>query len=265
MVSRIPPQRFEVRLARHKAEVQAAQRLRYQVFYEEMGARAAPETAAMARDCDLFDSLCDHLLVIDHCARSDRTPGVVGTYRLTRRSRLPGNQEFYTESEFDLCNLKQIPGEIVELGRSCVHPEYRNRAILDMLWRGLGNYIANYDIRLMFGCASFPGTDPDAVAEALAFLDAHCLAPETLRPRARHGQYISMRRLGGVLPDRRRALRQMPPLIRGYLSAGCHVGDGAVIDTQFNTTDICVMIETENLSDSYARRYQPGAVMANAA
>lgn len=249
--------RFDVRLARNENEIRSAQRLRYHVFYEEMGARANPWKMNERRDADCFDRICDHLLVIDNQATDEwGDPRVAGTYRLTRRNALAQRQNFYTESEFDLGAIKSFPGEILELSRSCVHPDYRNRAVLDMLWRGLGDYTAAHKIEIMFGCASFPGTDPDQAADALTFLHSYHLAPEALRPHAHPRQYVEMHRCGESLIDRRRALRQMPPLIRGYVGAGAMVGDGAVIDKLFNTVDVCVMVMLGELSASYARRYR---------
>lgn len=252
--------RFDVRLAQNEHEIRAAQRLRYQIFYEEMGARPNPWKLAERRDADCFDKICDHLLVIDgHAADENGAPLVVGTYRLTRRNALAAGQNFYTESEFDLSSIKSLPGEILELSRSCVHPAYRNRAVLDMLWRGLGVYVAKHRIEVMFGCASFPGTDPESAAEALTFLHRHHLAPEGLRPFAHPGQYVEMRRRCGNVIDRRQALRQMPPLIRGYIGAGAMVGDGAVVDSVFNTVDVCVMVMPLALSAGYANRYREAA------
>lgn len=252
--------RFEVRLAENENEIRSAQRLRYHVFYEEMGARANSWKIGERRDADCFDRICDHLLVIDNQVTDEwGDHRVAGTYRLTRRGALPKRQSFYTESEFDLGAIKSFPGEILELSRSCVHPDYRSRAVLDMLWRGLGNYIAAHQIDIMFGCASFPGTDPDRAADALTFLHCNHLAPEALRPHAHPGQYVPMRRRCESAIDKRQALRQMPPLIRGYLGAGAMVGDGAVIDRSFNTVDVCVMVMLGELSASYARRYRGAA------
>lgn len=249
--------RFETRLARGADELRAIQRLRYQVFYEEMGAKPTASQQETRLDADQFDPICDHLIVLHHGAADEYGyPQVAGTYRLGRRNKMPEGQCFYSEAEFDLAPLKRHPGEILELSRSCVHREYRNRAILDMLWRGLGNYITAYQVEIMFGCASFPGTDPDGIAQALTYLHENHLAPECLRPQALPGQYVQMRRGDGNGIGRRDALRQMPPLIRGYLSAGCFVGDGAVIDQDFNTVDVCVMAMTGQLGKSYKRRYQ---------
>jgi L-ornithine Nalpha-acyltransferase len=249
--------RFDVRLAQDENEIRAVQRLRYQVFYEEMGARANPWKRNERRDSDCFDRICDHLIVVDNQAADEYgAPKIVGNYRLTRRSALPADQIFYTESEFDLSSLKSCQGEILELSRSCVHPEYRNRAVLDMLWRGLGAYLDTHKIEIMFGCASFPGIDPETAAEALTFLHQHHLAPEGLRPFAHPGQYVEMQRRCENALDRRQALRQMPPLIRGYIGAGAMVGDGAVVDKSFNTVDVCVMVLPGALSASYASRYR---------
>lgn len=249
--------RFEVRLAENENEIRSAQRLRYQVFYEEMGARANSWKMRERRDLDCFDGICDHLLVIDHQATDEwGDPRIAGTYRLTRRGALTKRQKFYTESEFDLGAIKSFPGEILELSRSCVHSDYRSRAVLDMLWRGLGNYIGTHQVDIMFGCASFPGIDPDQAADALTFLYRHHLAPEALRPHAHPRQYVKMHRRCESSIDKRQALRQMPPLIRGYLGAGAMVGDGAVIDRSFNTVDVCVMVMLGELSASYARRYR---------
>jgi len=249
--------RFDVRLARNENEIRAAQRLRYHVFYEEMGARANPWKLNESRDADCFDRICDHLLVIDTQATDEcGDPRVAGTYRLTRPGVLGKDQRFYTESEFDLDAIKSFPGEILELSRSCVHADYRNRAVLDMLWRGLGDYVAAHQVEIMFGCASFPGVDPEEAADALTFLHSNHLAPEALRPHAHPGQYVKMHRRCESAIDKRQALRQMPPLIRGYIGAGAMVGDGAVIDKSFNTVDVCVMVMTGELSASYARRYR---------
>jgi L-ornithine Nalpha-acyltransferase len=249
--------RFETRLARNTDELRAIQRLRYQVFYEEMGALATAAQQEARLDADHYDPLCDHLMVLDHDTTDENgRVRVAGAYRLGRRSQMPEGQNFYSEGEFSLGALKRHPGEILELGRSCVHPDYRNRAVLDMLWRGLGNYVTTYQVEIMFGCASFPGTDPDEIAPALTYLHENHLAPECLRPQALPGQYVQMRRGGRNSIGRRDALRQMPPLIRGYLSAGCFVGDGAVIDRDFNTVDVCVMVITQQLGKSYKRRYQ---------
>ncbi|HYN39632.1 MAG TPA: GNAT family N-acyltransferase [Rhodospirillales bacterium] len=246
---------FQVRLAETPAELDASQALRYRVFYEEMQASPSPEVRARKRDFDTFDPICDHLLVID-ADRSNGAVGVVGTYRLLRRSIALRHGGFYSEQEYDLAALLRWEGEIVELGRSCVDTGYRSRAVMQMLWRGLAEYVRVHDLQLMFGCASFPGTDPAHLGAQLSYLYHYHLAPPALRPRALAHHYVPM----GILPqsdfDAAAVLAEMPPLIKGYLRVGGFVGDGAVVDHQFNTTDVCVIVKTDQLSDKYDKRYR---------
>lgn len=244
---------LEVRLAGDVAEVEAAQRLRYRVFYEEMGARPTPEMAAEKRDFDSFDAVCDHLLVIDR-KRADRDCGVVGTYRLQRREG-EKFRRFYTAGEYDIAPISRFGGRVLELGRSCVDADYRNKMTMQVLWRGLAGYVFRHNIDLMFGCASLPGTDPAALAVPLSYLYHHHLAPQELRPRALPALAVDMNRLPADGLDAKRALAGLPPLIKGYLRLGGFVGDGAVIDYQFNTTDVCVIVKTELVTEKYYRHY----------
>lgn len=250
----LPVGRLEVRLADSEAAIDAAQALRYRVFYEEMSAVPTPETAARHRDFDEFDEVCDHLLVIDH-ARGPGAGAVVGTYRLLRHEVAKRHGGFYSAAEYDISPLLAHPGRILELGRSCVDAAYRNRATMQLLWQGISAYVFEHDIALMFGCASLPGTDPDALAVPLSYLH-HChLAPPQLRARALPERYVDMNRLPPEEIDPRTALAGLPPLIKGYLRLGGFVGDGAVIDPQFNTTDVCVVVETERVTAKYYRHY----------
>lgn len=245
---------LEVRLARSAAEIDAAQALRYRVFYEEMDAHASPDVAARRRDFDRFDEHCDHLLVIDH----DLGPGaegVVGTYRLLRREAAAGIGRFYTQDEYNIRRLMQGHQEIMELGRSCVAPEYRRHQTMQLLWRGIAQYVQHYDVSLMFGCASFPGIDPDSHAMPLSYLYYNHLAPVGIRPKAVRERYVDMRRLPAGDVDQKAALTALPPLIKGYLRLGGFVGDGAVIDEQFNTTDVCIVVKTDWVTGKYVRRY----------
>jgi putative hemolysin len=245
---------LEVRLAESKAEIDAAFRLRYRVFYEEMGARPTPEMAAIGADSDEFDEVCDHLLVIDR----DRGPGpeaVVGTYRLMLRERGEAFGRFYTASEYDISRIIAYPGRIMELGRSCVDAAYRTRSTMQMLWRGIATYVMDNNVDLMFGCASLPGTDPQVLAVPLSFLAHNHMAPDFLLPRALPERYIDMRLLAPEEIDAKQALLALPPLVKGYLRLGGWVGDGAVIDAQFNTTDVCVMVKTDRVSDKYFKHY----------
>lgn len=244
---------LHVRLAETAADVDAAQALRYRIFYERLGARPLPEMAWRQRDIDHFDNDCDHLLVLDH---SCGIGSVVGTYRLIRREMAARLGGFYSIKEFDISPVVQHPGEILELGRSCVDPGYRNRSAMQLLWSGIAAYVFHYSIVLMFGCASLPGTDPEALAEPLSFLHRYHRAPPALRPRALADRYVEMDRLRPCAVDPTRALAALPPLIKGYLRLGGFVGDGAVIDEQFNTTDVCVLVKTDLVNHKYSRHYE---------
>jgi putative hemolysin len=246
---------LEVRLAATDAELAAAQALRYRVFYDEMGARPSGEAESSRRDIDAFDDYCDHLLVIDH-ARGDGAGGVVGTYRLLRGGVAAGHAGFYSAAEFDLGGIAAQQGELLELGRSCVDAAARNRPTMQLLWRGIAAYVFRHDIALMFGCASLHGTDPDALAVPLSYLGHHHLAPPELRPRALPDRYVEMRRLPRDAFAPAKALPDVPPLIKGYLRLGGFVGDGAVIDHQFNTTDVCIVVRTDLVTDKYYRHYE---------
>jgi putative hemolysin len=244
-----------LRLAESAAEVDAAQALRFRVFYEEMGARADAATATAQRDADAFDAVADHLLVLDHDL-GDGPEAVVGTYRLIRRAGAAKLGRFYSESEYDISHLLAYPGEVMELGRSCVAAPYRTRGTLQLLWRGIAAFVYQYRIDLMFGCASLPGTDLDALAPQLSYLHANHLAPPALRPRALASRHVPMDRMPLGAAETRAALNDLPPLIKGYLRLGGFVGDGAVIDAQFNTTDVCVVVKTDLITDKYAKHYE---------
>lgn len=248
---------FEVRLAQTAAEIDAAQALRYRIFYEEMAARPSPEMAATKRDFDAFDGVCDHLLVLDR-RRGEGPEGIVGTYRLIRRPHAAKLGTFYSASEYDIKPMVDYPAEVLELGRSCIAKDARNTATMQMLWRGIALYIYHFDIKVMFGCPSFPGTDPAQHAQAMSYLYHHHLAPPEIRVRALPERYVNMNMLEPGSYDARKAMARVPPLIKGYLRLGGYVGDGAVIDQQFNTTDVFVIVKTELVTEKYIRHYERG-------
>jgi L-ornithine Nalpha-acyltransferase len=256
---------LEVRLAREEAEIKAAQLLRYRVFYEEMQAVASPEIAAAQRDFDALDDYCDHLLVLDTAL--PEAERIVGTYRLIRRSAAKRFGKFYSSDEYDISSLINFPGEVLELGRSCVAADYRTRSTMQLLWNGLAAYVFQHDIALMFGCASLPGCDPQVHKEALSYLYYHHLAPPGLRPKALPERYVDMRLMPPesvnveegierVKVDPRLGGSNLPPLIKGYLRVGAYVGDGAVIDHQFNTTDVCIIVKTDLMADRYMKHFE---------
>jgi len=242
-----------IRLATSADELDAAQALRYRVFYDEMGAHPLPEMAAFRRDFDRYDAACDHLVVVDQQRAYDSQ--VVGTYRIMRREHARTAGGFYSASEYDISKLANYPGVVMELGRSCVDAAYRDRATMNLLWRGIAEYLNTYGIDLMFGCASLPGTDPDKLAMQLSYLYHYHLAPEAIRTRALPERFTNMNLLPKEAIDAKRVLASLPPLLKGYLRVGGFVGDGAVIDHQFNTTDVCIIVKTDLIADRYTRHY----------
>ena len=248
---------FEVRLAQTSAEIEAAQALRFRVFYEEMTAHASPEMQALRRDFDPFDDVCDHLLVLDR-RRGEGPEGIVGTYRLIRRPAAAKMGRFYSSAEYDIQKMIDYPGEVLELGRSCIERDARNTATMQMLWRGIALYAYHYNIQVMFGCASLPGIDPEQHAQALSYLYHHHLAPPEIRVRALPSRYVKMDMLEPGSYDPRKAMARVPPLIKGYLRLGGFVGDGAVIDHEFNSTDVFIIVKTELVTEKYIRHYERG-------
>lgn len=251
---------LEVRLAETDAEVEAAQRLRYHVFYEEMSAIPSPAMRASRRDFDKFDQFCDHLLVVDRAVHDDDgQPMVVGTYRLMRDADAARAGGFYTSGEYDIAPmLAGLPrgSRSLELGRSCVLKSYRTKSgSLQLLWRGLMAFVKRFSIDLMFGCASLQGNDPDALALPLSFLHRYHLMASDLRVRARPELYVEMNRMPEEAIDQKAALLALPPLVKGYVRAGCEIGDGAVIDRQFGTTDVFIYLPLSTMDPRYKSRF----------
>jgi L-ornithine Nalpha-acyltransferase len=251
---------LEVRLAETEGEVEQAQRLRYHVFYEEMAAVPSPEMREARRDFDKFDAVCDHLLVVDRSAlNDDGQPMVVGTYRLTRDVDAARAGGFYTAGEFDISAMLKghAPGtRFLELGRSCVLKAYRNRTTtMQLLWKGLMAYVARFSIDVMFGCASFAGNDPDAIALGLSYLHYFHPIPKGMEVKARPELFVPMDRLAKDAIDPKEGLRASPPLLKGYLRAGACIGDGAVIDRQFSTIDVFIYFPVSNIDARYRSRF----------
>ena len=244
---------LSVRLASCDADVEAAQRLRWDVFYGELGATPAVNGPV---DVDPYDPVCDHLLVEDSASG---TPKAVGTYRLLRQSVAASRAGFYSAGEYDLSALAGSDGELLELGRSCVAPAYRDAGTIQLLWRGIAGYLLHHNISTMFGCASFHGTDPGDHADTLSYLWHNHLAPPGLRTRALEERYVDMARLPRGGYDPRQAMRKLPPLIKAYLRVGAQVGDGAVIDHQFNTVDVFIVMPIARISERYLGRFGAAA------
>ena len=254
---------IEIRLAASEAEIRAAQELRYRIFYEEGTARPSEAARRQRRDFDAFDAYCDHLLVVNH-GPAAAAGEIIGTYRLLRRSVAVQHGGFYTATEFDISALMQVPGEIMEVGRACVAAEFRARPTMQLLWRGIATYAVAHGVTVMFGCGSLPGTDPQALARPLSYLHHNHLAPAHVRARALPDRFVKT----DLIPARdidadaavadleaRAVLSALPPLIKGYLRLGGYIGEGAVIDHDFGTTDVCIIVVTDLMAQKYFRHY----------
>lgn len=244
-----------LRLAENEADVYAAQRLRYRIFCEEMGGAANLAVQQQKRDFDMFDDACYHLLVIDNNRTGDAR--VVGTYRLLTRTNMLSVGSFYTETEYNIDKLKAFEGEIMELGRSCVEQQYRTRPVIQLLWQGIGSFIVATDVRLMFGCASFHGVNIKEHIHAISYLYHYHLAPENIRPIALPAHYNNMNLMPKEEVVPRAAINTLPPLIKGYIRLNGHVGDGAVLDYAYNTCDVSIVLQTDQIKERYSDRYLP--------
>lgn len=246
--------RINVRLAANASEIEAAQRLRYSVFYEEQNAVPNDKMAAAKMDFDEYDAYMDHLVVVDESLPEGQQ--IVGTYRVMRREAAQRLGRFYTDSEFNIKPLLGMGTEVLELGRSCVLAPYRTRHVLQKLWGGIAYYVAEHKIGLMFGCACLEGTDVKALGEQLSYLYHYHLAPPALRVRAVEERYVDMNIIPKEQLDAKRVFLSMPPLMKGYLRLGASVGDGAIVDEQFNSTDVCIIMPTHLVTDKYFKHYQ---------
>lgn len=256
---------LEVRLARTKKDIKRAQKLRYKVFYKEMSAVPNPSVYLSRRDKDPFDRVCDHLLVVDHGVPAKpfrkAKPKVVGTYRLLRQEVAEANFGFYSAHEFDLDALVAASPHkrFLELGRSCVLKEYRSKRTVDLLWQGIHAYMSHHRIDVMVGCASLEGTDVSRLALPLSFLHHYAKAPKERSASAVEGRYVDMNLMPKDEIDTKRALKALPPLVKGYLRLGATFGDGAVIDRQFGTTDVLVILEVADIDKRYISHYAAAA------
>jgi L-ornithine Nalpha-acyltransferase len=260
--------RFFARLARTAEDLAAAQRLRHEVFMDEGSASPAPD----GHDRDSFDENCDHLLVWrcrDGKYSEDRAPDdkdLAGTCRLIGPSAEGRPPRYYSSSEYDLLPLLERKRDLkfLELGRSCVRVDLRAEPVAELLWQGIWNYVRRHCFDVMIGCASFAGTDPETHADSLTYLAHQAQAPEDWRVSALPDRYVEMRRKPMSVIDGRAALRALPPLIKGYVKLGCHVGEGAVIDYAFNTTDVLILLPVAVINPRYFAHFgNPGVAPLN--
>jgi len=250
---------LEVRLAQGPADIERAQKLRYQVFYQEMLAVGDAANSFFRRDIDAFDAICDHLVVLDRTP--GLTPQIVGTCRLLRQDVAEQHHGFYTAGEFDIDPLLALHrvAQFIEVGRSCVSAGYRHKRTIELLWHGVWTYVLRHRIDVMIGCASLPGNDPERLALPLSFLHHYGLAPEPWRTRALPHLYVNMNRMPCAAIDPQAALRELPALIKGYLRLGAFIGDGAAIDRRFGTTDVLVVLPVTAIRNRYLEHFGWGA------
>ncbi|UWR28070.1 GNAT family N-acetyltransferase [Sulfitobacter sp. S223] len=241
---------FTVKLAETDAELQAAQRLRYDVFVKELGGSGDLVDHPAGLERDRFDPYFDHLILTEK-GRAE----VVGVYRLLRGSQAQAAGGFYSEGEYDLTPLKNSGKEVLELGRSCLHRDFRGGMAMHWLWRGLADYVTQHRIEVLFGVASFHGTDIAQLAAPLSLLHHRHLAAPELRVRAREASFQSMDLIPQEALDRRAAMVQVPSLIKAYLRLGGCVGEGAFVDHSFNTTDVCLVLDTAQMNARQAKIY----------
>ncbi len=246
---------FVLRLAASPRDLMAAQRLRYRVFVEELGGDGALVDHDAQLERDAFDAVFDHLLLIDTRRDAGALDDVVGVYRVLPGDRAAAHGRFYSEDEYDLTPLRTSGRKLLELGRSCVHAEYRGGTAMLQLWNGLAEYVLDRGIEVMFGVASFHGTDLDALAQPLAYLNHNHLAPPALRVRAIGPQRAEMDLMPADQIDRKLAMLATPALIKAYLRLGGFVGEGAWVDTVFNTTDVCLVMDTGAMSARHRAFY----------
>ncbi|WP_415182656.1 GNAT family N-acetyltransferase [Phaeovulum sp.] len=246
---------FEIRVATESRDLLAAQRLRYMVFVEELGGDGPWVDHQDRLEKDEFDPVYDHLILVDTRRDAATLDHVVGVYRLLTGARAREFGRFYCDSEYDLSLLRASGRRLLELGRSCVHPDYRGGAGMFLLWNALAGYVLDHNIEILFGVASFHGTQIEALKLPLAWLHHHHLAPPALRVRARAAHFQRMDLVPAADLDRRAAMVQMPALIKAYLRLGGTVGEGAYLDLPFNTTDVLVMMDTAAMSERHHRFY----------
>ncbi len=252
---------LEVRLVTSSFELRAAQRLRYQVFYQERSAKGKIMNFSFKRDSDHYDVFCDHLIVVDTSIRQaglrGSRPKIIGTYRLLRQEMAQKAGGFYTQSEYNLDAVFKTHAhkKFLELGRSCVLKPYRTKKTVELLWHGIWSYVLHHKIDVLFGCASLEGTNIETMRPQLQLLSQFGKAPDDWHARALDEHYVLMETSSVTPFNQKKAFSQLPPLLKGYLRLGAYIGDGAVIDHDFGTTDVLIILPVKNINPRYIHHY----------
>ena len=240
---------FEIKITTDRSEVEEAQRLRFQVFNLEMkkGLAASYERGL---DIDDFDPFCEHLIVRDR-----KSNDIVGTYRLLLGSQARKHIGFYSEREFNLKNIKSLNGELLELGRSCARRDFRDKALIPLMWEAIAHFVKRHRVRFLFGCASLYTMDPKEVSEFFSLLKAKYYAPEAYRVYP-----IAKKRFSGItdnvsIDDGQTLFFRLPSLIKSYLRIGALVCGPPALDQEFGTADFFLLLDLEKMSREYLRRF----------
>ena len=237
---RIYARNLSVGLAESEREILAAQKLRYQVFGQEMGAKLSSRVPGV--DQDIYDPYCDHLV-----CRNEDSGEIIGTYRILSPEKARKIGGYYTENEFDLTRLQHLRPRLVEVGRSCVHPDYRTGATITLLWSGLARYMLENGYEYLVGCASISMADGGHAAATLYNqLEAH-LSPLEYRVFPRCPLPLE------ALRNETKA--ETPPLIKGYLRAGAWICGEPCLDEAFNCADVLILMDITRLNDRYLQRF----------
>ena len=247
---------FLIKLAETSSEIKDAQSLRYSVFYKEKNAKATLSKKMLRRDYDKIDRFADHLIVIDKNRKNFQNK-IIGTYRLIRGDLANQYGGFYTSKEFDLSKVLQLyeNNEILELGRSCVHKKYRNGIAMNLLWKAIANYVRIYDIKILLGCASFPGTNVLRFSDQLSYLKRNYSLQNELSVESLDNNIYPIKNFKNKNVDDMKLFVKLPPLIKGYLRIGGKVSKSCFVDHDFNTIDLCVVVQTNKINDKYKKKF----------
>ena len=254
--SKIEVNNFVIKIAEKKSELKKAQALRYSVFYKEKKAKPTISKKILKLDYDKIDKFADHLIVLDKNKKGINNK-IIGTYRLIRGDIASHFGGFYTSSEFDLTTILNSyeHNQILELGRSCVHQDYRNGTIINLLWKAIAEYVKLYDIKILLGCASFHGTDVMKYTNELSYLRKNFSLPDELSVKSLDTKiYPAYPEIISNNNDLRTFVK-LPPLIKAYLRIGGKVSHDCFVDYKFNTIDLCVIVNTNNIDEKYKKKY----------
>ena len=254
--SKIEVDNYVIKIAETKSELKKAQALRYSVFYKEKKAIPTISKKILRLDYDKVDKFADHLIVIDKNRKGIKNK-IVGTYRLIRGDIAAHCGGFYTSSEFDLSKILNSyeNNKILELGRSCVHQDYRNGTIMNLLWKAIAEYVKLYDIKILLGCASFHGTDVMKYTNELSYLRKNFSLPDELSVKSLDSKIYPAYTEIDSNNNNLRTFVKLPPLIKGYLRVGGKVSHDCYVDYKFNTIDLCVIVNTNNIDEKYKKKY----------